>query len=160
MPGSKLGIPRPLPHRQIAVVTRFDSSGTTFAFTNHLAAISTPLVLGPGVGKTIDWPCAAMDARGNEGVAAMINRTPGAIGYVESGFADKAGLSVAVLENKCKNFIAPSAEAAIGGLGGCRPAGQSAGLLSRPARYRGLPDRDLYLDSDSVPFRQVRKRRP
>jgi phosphate transport system substrate-binding protein len=109
--------PRPLPHRQIAVVTRFDSSGTTFAFSNHLAAISTRWALGPGVGKTIDWPGAAMDARGNEGVAAMIDRTPGAIGYVESGFADKAGLSVAVLQNKSKNFIAPSAEAASAALG-------------------------------------------
>jgi phosphate transport system substrate-binding protein len=109
--------PRPLPHQQIAVVTRFDSSGTTFAFTNHLAAISTRWALGPGAGKTIDWPGAAMDARGNEGVAAMINRTPGAIGYVELSFAEKAGLSVAVLENKCKNFIAPSAEAGSVSLG-------------------------------------------
>ncbi len=95
----------PLPHLQIAVVTRFDSSGTTFAFTNHLSSASPQWREGPGFGKTVNWPPNAMQARGNEGVAAMVSRTFGAIGYVELGFAMKAGLNSAKLQNKEGTFI-------------------------------------------------------
>ena len=41
----------------IALVVRQDSSGTTYAFTNHLSAISeTWRDQGPGVGVAIAWP--------------------------------------------------------------------------------------------------------
>lgn len=58
-----------LPSKSIAVVSRQDSSGTTYAFTDHLASVSKAWATGPGVGKTVDWPGATMHARGNEGVA-------------------------------------------------------------------------------------------
>lgn len=101
-----------LPHRGINVAARLDSSGTTFALTRHLAAISkTWRDTGPGVGKLVDWR-GAMLARGNEGVAHLIKISDGVIGYVEYGFAIRLHLPMAVLENKQGTFVAPTDAAA------------------------------------------------
>lgn len=97
-----------LPAQSIAVICRLDSSGTTYAFTDHLAAISKTWAAGPGVGKMIDWPSAPMLARGNEGVASRLKITEGAIGYVEYGFAIRLNLPMATLENKEGQFVAPT----------------------------------------------------
>lgn len=100
-----------LPFREIVKVVRQDSSGTTFAFTNHLSAVSSEWKdEGPGVGKAIDWPGTAMVARGNEGVAAKIKISRGSIGYCEYGFAERAGLGMAWLENKSGTFVKPGPE--------------------------------------------------
>jgi len=99
-----------LPHKLIQIVARLDSSGTTFAFTNHLAAISPEWANGPGVGKQIDWPGGTMVARGNEGVAHRIKITEGSIGYVESGFAERLRLPLAWLENRAGGFVKPNVE--------------------------------------------------
>ena len=53
------------PHLSIALVARQDSSGTTAAFTQHLAAIGPSWQsTGMGVDKLIDWPKGAMLAPG------------------------------------------------------------------------------------------------
>ena len=97
-----------LPRETIALAVRQDSSGTTYAFTNHLSAISeTWRDRGPGVGTVIDWPGHAMVARGNEGVAGRIQQSANAIGYVEYGTAQRAGLKMAWLENQAGQFIQP-----------------------------------------------------
>jgi phosphate transport system substrate-binding protein len=97
-----------LPSSDIALVVRQDGSGTTFAFSNHLSAISEEWRdRGPGVGTLIEWPGNAMAARGNEGVAGRIKLSKGSIGYVEYGIARRAGLSMAWLENKAGQLIEP-----------------------------------------------------
>ncbi len=97
-----------LPNQNIVIVARRDSSGTTYAFTNHLSAVSTKWRdRGPGIGKVVDWPGNAMTAKGNEGVAGRIKISDGSIGYVEFGFADRAELSMAALENKAGRFTRP-----------------------------------------------------
>jgi phosphate transport system substrate-binding protein len=101
-----------LPRHDIAVVVRQDSSGTTAAFTNHLAAISPAWrAAGMGVGKFIEWPSVVLPASGNEGVAARIRLSEGSIGYVEYWFAKRLGLQMAALQNKSGAFIAPTAAA-------------------------------------------------
>jgi phosphate transport system substrate-binding protein len=65
---------------------------------------------GPGTGKLIDWPGAAMTALGNEGVAQKVKISHGSIGYMEYGFARRLGLPVATLQNKTGEYIKPSAE--------------------------------------------------
>jgi phosphate transport system substrate-binding protein len=105
-----------LPHKLIQVVARLDSSGTTFAFTNHLAAITDQW--DAGVGKLIDWPGGTMVARGNEGVAGRIKITEGSIGYVEAGFAQRLLLPSARLENRAGGYVAPNAETGQRGLAG------------------------------------------
>jgi len=98
-----------LPQLTIVTITRSDSSGTTWAFTNHLSAISsTWRDKGPGVGKKVDWPGNSMASRYNEGVAAKIKHSWGSIGYVEYGIAKRAGLSMAVLENKLGQYVKPT----------------------------------------------------
>src|SRR5262245_4818652 len=97
-----------LPNRTIAVVARQDSSGTTFALTNHLSAISGAWRdSGPGAATLIDWQGRAMLARGNEGVAGRIKGSDGSIGYVEYHFAKRLGLPMAVLQNKSGRFVEP-----------------------------------------------------
>lgn len=97
-----------LPHHTIALVARQDSSGTTFAFTNHLSAISDAWRnMGPGAGRVMAWPHNTMVAPGNEGVAGRIKLSQGSIGYVEYGMAQRTGLKMAWLENKAGHFIQP-----------------------------------------------------
>lgn len=99
-----------LPGKPIQVVARRDSSGTTFAFTNHLSAVSTDWRQGPGAAKLIDWPGAAMIALGNEGVAQRLKITQYSIGYLEYGFAKRLGLQMAVLENRAGAYVMPGAD--------------------------------------------------
>jgi phosphate transport system substrate-binding protein len=99
-----------LPKLDISVVHRSDGSGTTFVFTQHLAAISDKWKSGPGVGKSVEWPVGVGGAK-NDGVAAQIHQTPGAIGYIEFAFAASTKQPSALLENKAGKFIAASLKA-------------------------------------------------
>jgi phosphate transport system substrate-binding protein len=100
-----------LPDLGIAVVVRQDGSGTTYAFTNHLDAISTTWhSRRHGVSTRVSWPVNAMSAAGNEGVAGRIKLAIGAIGYVNYESARQAGLPMAVLENKSGAFVKPTTQ--------------------------------------------------
>jgi phosphate transport system substrate-binding protein len=97
-----------LPRQDIALVVRQDGSGTTYAFTNHLSAISTEWrERGPGVGRLIVWPRPTMAVPGNEGVTGRIKLSKGAFGYVEYGIAQRGNLAMAWLENKAGEFVQP-----------------------------------------------------
>ncbi|SHF18722.1 phosphate transport system substrate-binding protein [Microbulbifer donghaiensis] len=102
-----------LPDLKITVVTRSEDSGTTFIFTGHLAHISKDFSEAIGHGRKTSWPATAnfRKAPGNQGVAALVKRTPGAIGYVEYGFARLVELPVAKLQNRAGNFVSPGTEA-------------------------------------------------
>lgn len=100
-----------LPNLPIKVVHRADGSGTTAVFTQHLSTISPEWKSKVGAGKTVSWP-AGVGGKGNEGVTAQIQQTPGAIGYVEYGYATQNNLPVAALENKSGNFILPTPQSA------------------------------------------------
>jgi phosphate transport system substrate-binding protein len=100
-----------LPDLDITVVRRADSSGTTFVFTKHLSAISEDWKKGPGFGTTVKWADSdkIVAAPKNDGVTATIRQTPGAIGYIEYGYALLAKVNMAELQNKAGKFVAPSA---------------------------------------------------
>jgi phosphate transport system substrate-binding protein len=110
-----------LPSSDIALVVRQESSGTTAAFTSHLAAINPAWAEGPGVGKLVAWPAGVMFAHGNEGVASRVQISVGAIGYIEYGFAKRLGLSVALIENKSGHFVAPTDASGEAALNASRP---------------------------------------
>jgi phosphate transport system substrate-binding protein len=99
-----------LPAVPITVVRRAEGSGTTYAFSNHLAAVSDEWKKERGVDKSIKWPKGMIGARGNSGVAALIQQTPGAIGYLEFGYAELSHLPTAALKNKAGKFIKPTVE--------------------------------------------------
>src|SRR5882724_8734280 len=100
-PGAKL------PAKAITPVHRSDGSGTTFVFTQHLAAINEGWKKSPGAGTSIEWP-GGVAGKKNDGVTALITQTPGAIGYIEYGFAISSKQPMAALENKAGKFIAPT----------------------------------------------------
>lgn len=104
-----------LPADPIAFVYRSDGSGTTDIFTKHL--VKACPTWKAGAGKTISWPVGS-GAKGNPGVTAQIQQTKGAIGYTEYSFAKENGLKMATLQNKAKQFIKPSPEAASKALAG------------------------------------------
>lgn len=104
-PGAKL------PKQAINVVYRADGSGTTGVFTKHLSAISPEWKTKVGEGKEVKWP-VGQAAQKNDGVAAQITQTPGAIGYLEYGFAKQSNLKVASLENKAGKFVPPDEKSA------------------------------------------------
>jgi phosphate transport system substrate-binding protein len=98
-----------LPDKDITVVRRADSSGTTFVFTTHLSAISDEWKKGPGTGTTVRWAESNkfVAAPKNDGVTATIRQTPGSIGYVEYSFAKFAKVEMALPQNKAGQFVAP-----------------------------------------------------
>ncbi len=101
-----------LPDMDITVVRRSDSSGTTFVFTKHLSAVSEEWKNGPGTGKTVNWPDSDkfIAAPKNDGIAATIKQTPGAIGYMEYGYGKLTKIPMAALGNKAGKLVAPTLE--------------------------------------------------
>ncbi|MBO9513986.1 MAG: phosphate ABC transporter substrate-binding protein PstS, partial [Variovorax sp.] len=70
-----------LPDAAIAPVRRADGSGTSFLFTNYLSKVNADWKSKVGEGTAVNWPTGA-GGKGNEGVAAFVNRLPNSIGYV------------------------------------------------------------------------------
>lgn len=124
-----------LPALPIFVARRADGSGTTYAFTNHLSAISSEWKTGPGTGKSVVWP-KGLGAKGNAGVAALIQQTPGAIGYLELGYAELSHLPMALLENKAGLYIGPNSESGQAALAGAKiPANLAISVPDPEGRY-------------------------
>lgn len=96
-----------LPNLPIQVVHRTDGSGTTSVLTQHLSAISPEWKSKVAAGKSVAWP-VGIGGKGNEGVTALIQQIPGAIGYVEYVYAKQNKLPMAALENKFGNYIIPT----------------------------------------------------
>jgi phosphate transport system substrate-binding protein len=119
----------------IKVVHRSDGSGTTFAFLNSLDAFGGWTA---GVAKSISWP-TGIGAKGNEGVAAQIKQTPGAIGYVNTGFIRSNKLQAAVLQNKSGKFVGPSAVTGAAALNGITLDANLAGENPNPAGANAYP---------------------
>jgi phosphate transport system substrate-binding protein len=110
-----------MPNLDITVARWADSSGTTFVFTQHLSAVSEAWKNGPGAGATVNWPSSDkfIASPQNAGVAATIKQTPGAIGYIEYGYAEQGKMPTAWLENKAGKFVKPnlaSGQAALAGV--------------------------------------------
>src|SRR5215467_13650022 len=101
-----------LPDLPITVVRRSDSSGTTFVFTKHLAAINETFAKEVGTGTTVQWPKSEkmVAAPKNDGVTATIKQTPGAIGYIEYGYAKLTKADSALLQNKAGQYIQASTQ--------------------------------------------------
>jgi phosphate transport system substrate-binding protein len=101
-PGKKL------PDQPITVVHRADGSGTTFNFTDYLTIVSADWSKRVGRGAAVKWPAASsIGGKGNEGVAANVNRAKGSIGYVEYAYVKKNKLTFLQLQNKAGKFVSP-----------------------------------------------------
>jgi phosphate transport system substrate-binding protein len=98
-----------LPGTDMIVVHRSDGSGTTFVWVDYLTKVSPEWARRVGRGTSVNWP-VGLGGRGNEGVAATVRQTPGAIGYVELGYALITKMAFGVVRNKAGNWITPSLE--------------------------------------------------
>ena len=99
-----------LPDTAISVVHRSDGSGTTFIWTNYLSKASAEWKQKVGEGTAVNWP-TGVGGKGNEGVAAYVQRIDGAIGYVEYAYAKQNRMAVALVKNREGEYVAPSAKA-------------------------------------------------
>ncbi len=100
----------PLPDAEIAVVRRADGSGTTFIFTNYLSKVNTEWKEKVGEGTAVNWPTGA-GGKGNEGVAAFVQRLPNSIGYVEYAYVKQNKMTFTQMRNKDGVFVNPSDDA-------------------------------------------------
>lgn len=97
-----------LPNTPVTVVHRADGSGTTFNFTDYLSVVSKDWADTVGKGAAVKWPAStSVGGRGNEGVAANVSRTRGAIGYVEYAYAKKNNIPHMALQNADGVYVQP-----------------------------------------------------
>lgn len=96
-----------LPDKEIYPVFRLDGSGTTYIFSDYLSKMSNSWKSIIGTGKTLEFP-RGVAATGNTGVAKLVERIVGSIGYVGSEYAFSYGIRTAVLQNASGAFVAPS----------------------------------------------------
>lgn len=131
-----------LPDMPITVVRRSDSSGTTYVFTQHLAAIDPAFAEQVGFGKTVQWAKSDkfVAAPQNAGVTATITQTPGAIGYIEYGYAKLTNTPSALLENAAGNFVAGGAESGAAALASADFSGDDLRVwVTDPAAENAYP---------------------
>jgi phosphate transport system substrate-binding protein len=100
-----------LPNKPIRVVVRADGSGTTDIFTSHLSAISPDFKRKIGASKEPNWGFSVLRGPKNDGVAALVKQTDGAIGYVQDTYArqnEGSTLRTAKVQNKAGRYVEPS----------------------------------------------------
>jgi phosphate transport system substrate-binding protein len=99
-----------LPFDDITVVHRADSSGTSFLFTDYLSKTNPDFKAKVGAGTAVKW-VLGVGGKGNDGVAANVQRIKGAIGYVEWAYAKKNKMSHTQLKNRDGVFLQPDDDA-------------------------------------------------
>jgi phosphate transport system substrate-binding protein len=99
-----------LPAEDITVVHRADSSGTSFLFTDYLSKTNPEFKSKIGAGTAVKW-ATGVGGKGNDGVAANVQRIKGAIGYVEWAYAKKNKMSHTQLKNRDGVFLQPDDDA-------------------------------------------------
>jgi phosphate transport system substrate-binding protein len=93
-----------IPSQDIVVCHRSDGSGTSYIFTDYLSKVSPSWSSDPGKGTAVKWP-VGLGGKGNEGVTALVQQTPGAIGYVELIYALNNKIPFAQIQNKAGNWV-------------------------------------------------------
>lgn len=99
---------RQLPDKEIYPIFRLDGSGTTYAFTHYLSRVSAAWKQAVGTGMSVKFP-RGVAASGTPGIATLIEKIPGAIGYASSGYSIAYDLQRTELRNAAGNFVRPTA---------------------------------------------------
>jgi phosphate transport system substrate-binding protein len=125
-----------LPAQDITVVHRADGSGTTFIFADYLSKVNADFKTTVGAGTAVKWP-VGVGGKGNEGVAANVQRIKGSIGYVEYAYAKKNKMSHMQMKNRDGEFVQPddaSFKAAAAGAEWVKTPGMAVILTNQPGK--------------------------
>jgi phosphate transport system substrate-binding protein len=93
-----------LPSAAIVVVHRSEGSGTTYVWADYLSKVSDIWKSKVGRGFSVNWPVGLL-ARGNQGVAELIQKTPNSIGYVELSYALQKNIAHGRVRNSSGSFV-------------------------------------------------------
>jgi phosphate transport system substrate-binding protein len=93
-----------MPGDDIVVVHRADGSGTSYIWTDYLSKVSPEWQSKVGKGTSVNWP-VGLGGKGNEGVSAQIQQTPGSLGYVELIYAIQNKLPYGKVKNTEGVFV-------------------------------------------------------
>lgn len=93
-----------LPDTVVIVAHRADGSGTTYVWTDYLSKVSPEWQKTVGKGTAVRWP-TGLGAKGNEGVAGLIEQTPGCIGYIELIYAAQNHIPYGAVRNASGAYI-------------------------------------------------------
>ncbi len=116
-----------LPDADIVVAHRSDGSGTTYIWVDYLSKASPEFKKTVGVNTSVKWPVGVAAAK-NDGVAATVKQTPGAIGYVELIYAINTKQPYGLVQNMNGKFVKASIESVT--------AAAEAAAKQMPADYR------------------------
>ncbi len=125
-----------LPAEEITVVHRADGSGTTFQFTDYLSKVNADFKSTVGAGTAVKWP-AGVGGKGNEGVAANVQRIKNSIGYVEYAYAKKNKMSHTQMKNRDGQWVQPDEDtfkAAAAGADWAKAPGFGVVLTDQPGK--------------------------
>ncbi len=96
-----------LPNLKITPVFRSDGSGDTYAFTNYLTQISGAWKSKVGVGTSVSFPTGA-SGKGNSGVTAVLQGTPGSVAYIAVSYLIAHQLPAVAIQNRAGKFEYPN----------------------------------------------------
>jgi phosphate transport system substrate-binding protein len=96
-----------LPSTPITTVHRSDGSGTTYNFAYYLSSVNADWQAKVGAATAVEWP-NGVGGKGNEGVSALVQQTPGSIGYVEIAYATQNKLTYTKMQNADGFFVEPT----------------------------------------------------
>lgn len=134
-----------LPNLPIKCIVRSEASGTTAGFTEYLGKADPDWNSRIGSGLLVNWPKNAQAVKGNDGMSNGILGTPGAIGYVSANQVAKSHLVYPLLQNRSKNFVAPTNDAML--------AAVSASALTREGEkltYVDMPGANAWPITDAT----------
>ncbi len=130
-----------LPGDDIVVVHRSDGSGTTYIWTDYLSKVSPEWKSKVGHATSVRWP-VGLGGKGNEGVAALVQQTPGAIGYIELIYAIQNHIPYGKVKNAAGVFVKaglPGVSAAAAAASKSMPDDFRVSITDPPANKAAYP---------------------
>jgi len=128
-----------LPSSEVTVVHRADGSGTSYIWCDYLSKVSPEYKKTVGVATAVNWP-VGLGGKGNEGVAGLVQQTPGSIGYVELIYAIQNKIAFGSVKNSAGDFVKASVESVT--------AAATVAASVMPADFRvsitNAPGKDVY----------------
>ncbi|MFZ6849874.1 phosphate ABC transporter substrate-binding protein PstS [Undibacterium sp. RuRC25W] len=125
-----------LPTEDITVVHRSDGSGTTFLWTDFLSKVNAEFKTAVGSSTAVKWP-VGLGGKGNEGVAANVQRIKNSIGYVEYAYVKKNKMIYTMVKNADGQFVEPDDDtfkAAAGNADWSKAPGMFLVLTNQPGK--------------------------